>query len=50
MVITRAAITAITGVIHIPEPITLGGPTMVAIDITSITSVIITATKARGLM
>ena len=52
MVITRAAITATTGVIHITEHITtLGGrTTTAAIDITSITSVITTATKSRGLM
>ena len=52
MVITRAAITATTGVIHITEHITaLGGRiTTAAIDITSITSVITTATKSRGLM
>ena len=48
--ITRAAITAITGVTHIIEPTTVGGPITMAIDITSITSVIITATKARRLI
>jgi hypothetical protein len=46
MVITRAAITAITGVTHITERIIVGGrTTTTAIDITSITSVITTATK-----
>ena len=52
MVITRAAITATMGVIHITEHITtLGGRTTTAvIDITSITSVITTATKSRRLM
>jgi hypothetical protein len=52
LVITHAAITATTGVIHITERITtLGGrTTTAAIDITCITSVITTATKAHRLM
>jgi len=50
MATTRAAITAITGVTHIIEPTTVGGPIIMAIDITSITSAIITATKARRLI
>lgn len=45
--ITRAAITAITGVIPITEVIipAVGRTTTAAIDITSITSAITTATK-----
>ena len=53
MDIIRVAITATTGVIHIPQPITtLGGrtTTTTAIELTSITSVITTATKADGLV
>src|SRR4030095_1300534 len=54
MDIIRVAITATTAVIHIPEPITtLGGrttTTTTAIELTSITSVITTATKADGLV
>jgi hypothetical protein len=45
--ITRAAITATTGVIHITERITTLGGRTTAIDITSITSAIITTTKYR---
>ena len=49
MVITRAAITAITGVLRITERITLAGrTTTAAIELTSIIGIIITATKARG--
>ena len=44
MVITRAAITAITGVTHLTETITLGG---LIIDTTRITSVIITIVTKR---
>jgi hypothetical protein len=52
IVITRAATTAITGAIHITERITTlaGRTTTAAIDITNITSVIITATKTPGLV
>ena len=52
MVITRAAITAITGVLHITERITTldGRITTAAIEFTSITSIITTATKADGLV
>jgi hypothetical protein len=52
MVITRAATTAITGVIHIIEHITIlaGRIITAAVGITSITSVITTATKEHKLM
>jgi len=49
MVTTRVAITAITAVLHITErTITMVGPITAAIDITSITSVIITVIEAIG--
>ena len=52
MVITRAATTAITGVIHITERITIvaGRITTAAVGITSITSVTTTGTKEHELM
>jgi len=52
MVITRAAITAIMGAIHITERITTmaGRTTTGAIDITNITTVITTGTKSPGLV
>ena len=51
MGITRAATTAITGALHITERITTldGRTTTAAIDITSITGIITTATKTEGL-
>ena len=50
MVITRAAITAITGVLHITDRITTpdGRTTTAAIELTSIIGIITTATKAEG--
>jgi hypothetical protein len=51
MGITRAGIRATTAVIHLTErPTTLGGPTTGAIELTSIISIITTATKNAGLM
>ena len=51
MGITHAATTTITAVIHITERITLDGrTTTAAIELTSIISIITTATKADGLV